>query len=110
MCHLDGMATQYAKWCPVARTLNLVGERWTLLIVRDLLLSDTRRFADLMESVEGIGPGVLSARLKHLESAGLVESRLYSRHPPRAEYALTAKGRALGPVVLALKSFGEQHT
>jgi DNA-binding HxlR family transcriptional regulator len=95
--------------CPIASTLDLVGDRWTLLVVRDLLRG-RRRFAELKESVEGIPGSVLSDRLKQLEENGLVVRRFYSQHPPRAEYLLTAKGHDLGPVVGALSRWGEKYT
>ncbi|MBA4180304.1 MAG: transcriptional regulator [Anaerolinea sp.] len=94
--------------CPVATTLDLVGDRWTLQVVRDLLRGHTR-FNDLRESVEGIPGSVLSDRLKTLEAGGVVVRRFYSHHPPRAEYLLTAKGHALGVVVGALASWGERY-
>jgi len=94
--------------CPVASSLDVVGDRWTLLIVRDLLRGRTR-FADFRQSVEGIPPSVLSARLKLLEEQGIVRRRFYSEHPPRAEYVLTAKGHGLGVVVGALASWGEKY-
>ena len=95
--------------CPVAATLEVIGERWTLLVIRDLLRQKARRFQDLELSLEGISPNTLSARLKRLEEAGIVERRFYEEHPPRAEYVLTDKGRALGPIVLALKRWGETY-
>ena len=95
--------------CPVATSLDLVGDRWTLLVVRDLLRGETR-FSQLRRSVEGITSSVLSDRLKLLEREDLVERRLYSDHPPRAEYLLTAKGHSLGVVVGALASWGEDQT
>ena len=94
--------------CPVAATLELVGDRWTLLIVRDLLRG-RRRFNELRESVEGIPPAVLTARLRVLEAASVVERRPYSNHPPRYEYRLTAKGHALGVVVGALADWGQRY-
>jgi DNA-binding HxlR family transcriptional regulator len=94
--------------CPVARSLDIVGERWTLLIVRDLL-SGAMRFQDLLESMAGVAPNVLSDRLKTLESHGLVKRSFYSDHPPRAEYSLTGKGLELGVVVLALGRWGVRH-
>jgi len=97
----------YGQDCPVASTLDVVGERWTLLILRDLLREGPRKFQDLEASLVGIGPNTLSARLKRLEEEEIVERRFYEQHPPRAEYVLTAKGRALGPVLLALKKWGE---
>jgi DNA-binding HxlR family transcriptional regulator len=93
--------------CPVARALDLFGDRWTLLIVRDLLLDGPRRFSDLARTVAGSSPAILSNRLKRLEQAGLIERRFYSQHPPRAEYLLTPKGESLGPVLGALRQFGE---
>ncbi|MFZ0425477.1 MAG: helix-turn-helix domain-containing protein [Xanthobacteraceae bacterium] len=99
----------YGLDCPVARTLDIVGERWTLLVLRDLLREGPRKFQDLEGSLTGIGPNTLSARLKRLEEAGIVERRFYEQHPPRAEYVLTARGRALGPVLLALKKWGETY-
>lgn len=94
--------------CPVASSLDVVGDRWTLLIVRDLLRGRSR-FADFRQSVEGIPPSILSARLKLLEVQGIVRRRFYSQHPPRAEYVLTAKGHGLGVVVGALASWGEKY-
>jgi DNA-binding HxlR family transcriptional regulator len=94
--------------CPVARTLDIVGARWTLLIIRDLL-PGTMRFQDLQERLPGMAPNVLSDRLKTLEEHGLVRREFYSDHPPRAAYTLTDPGRELGLVVLALGRWGLQH-
>ncbi len=95
--------------CPIAATLKIVGDPWTLLIVRDLLRG-RRRFSELRASVEGISTSVLSARLKVLEDEGIVTRRFYSDHPPRAEYVLTEKGHALGVVVAAMAAWGERYT
>ncbi len=103
------MPKSYGLICPVARALDVVGERWTLLILRDLLTAGPRRFQDLLESLNGIAPTTLSARLKSLEDDGVVERRFYSDHPPRAEYILTAKGEKLGPVVGALREWGRRN-
>jgi DNA-binding HxlR family transcriptional regulator len=94
--------------CPVARTLDIVGERWTLLIVRDLLFG-TLRFQDFLDRLPGLAPNVLSARLKKLEAHGLVRREFYSDHPPRAAYALTEGGRELGVAVLALGRWGMRN-
>jgi DNA-binding HxlR family transcriptional regulator len=104
------MATRYERTCPVARTLEIIGDRWTILIVRDLLLKGQRKFLDFELSLTGISPNTLSARLKILEEAGLIQRRFYEQHPPRAEYLLTDKGRELGPVLRALRAWGEKHT
>ncbi len=102
------MATRYNQPCPVAKTLEVIGDRWTLLVVRDLL-SGTKRFQDLLATLPGIAPNILSARLKLMEEHGLIGRRFYSDHPPRAEYALTDKGRELGVVVGALAAWGGRH-
>jgi DNA-binding HxlR family transcriptional regulator len=94
--------------CPVARSLDIIGDRWTLLVVRDLLRG-RHRFNDLLESCEGISPNLLSARLKALGDAAIVERSFYSEHPPRAEYHLTEKGRALGPAIRAIFEWGERY-
>ncbi len=103
------MARQYSLACPVARALDVIGDRWTILILRDLLLHKTRRFQDFEGSLPKLTPSVLSTRLKTLERAGIVASRMYSEHPPRPEYFLTAKGRELGPVLKAMKRWGERY-
>ena len=102
------MAKRYNQSCPVAKTLEVIGDRWTLLVVRDLLRG-TQRFQDLLGSLPGIAPNILSARLKLMEEHGLIRRTLYSDHPPRAEYALTDKGRELGMVVGALAAWGGRH-
>jgi DNA-binding HxlR family transcriptional regulator len=102
------MAKTYDLDCPVARTLDIVGERWTLLILRDLLRLGARKFSDFQQALPGLAPNTLSDRLKTLEERGIIESRLYERHPPRVEYLLTAKGTALGPVLKALYIWGER--
>jgi DNA-binding HxlR family transcriptional regulator len=93
----------------VARTLDVIGDRWAVLILRDLFRYETRRFQDFEATLPGLTPSVLSARLKELESSAVIRSRKYAEHPPRLEYFLTPKGRELGPVLLALKKWGEKY-
>jgi DNA-binding HxlR family transcriptional regulator len=95
--------------CPVARTLDLIGQRWTALLLRDLLLHGPRRFQDFQDSLPGVAPNTLSARLKAMEDDGLVERVLYSERPPRLEYVLTDRGRSLGPVIRAMREWGLAH-
>ncbi len=97
------------KECPVARALDVVGEKWSLLVLRDLFRKGPLRFQDLEKSLAGVAPNTLSARLKALEAQGVVATRLYERHPPRYEYFLTDKGQALGPVLKALYAWGERY-
>ena len=105
------MARSYRlKSCPVARTLDMIGERWTILILRDLLLQGPRRYQDFQDSLAGVAPNTLSARLKDMEASGLIARKLYSEHPPRLEYHLTDKGKSLGPVLKALRSWGQKHS
>jgi DNA-binding HxlR family transcriptional regulator len=92
--------------CPVACALDVVGDRWTLLVVRDLLLGGPRRYGDLLASGERIPTNILAERLRRLERHGLVERVPYSEHPPRVEYRLTGAGQALGPALDALAQWG----
>jgi DNA-binding HxlR family transcriptional regulator len=95
----------YNQYCATARTLDLVGERWTLLLVRDLL-TGPKRFGDLQKSLRGIGTGLLAARMKHLEREGLVEKITLPPPARTPAYALSEAGRELGPAVLALARWG----
>jgi DNA-binding HxlR family transcriptional regulator len=104
------MNPDYAQYCPVGRTLDIIGDRWAILILRDLILDGPRRFNDLQTSLSRISPNTLSARLKTLEEHGIIERRFYADHPPRAEYVLTAKGNELRPVLRALRVWGEKYT
>ena len=94
--------------CPVACTLDVLGDRWTLLVVRDVIRGK-RRFAELLESAEHIPTNILADRLKRLVSLGVIQSRRYSDHPPRLEYQLTAKGEDLRPVLRAMVEWGVKH-
>src|SRR5205814_240895 len=91
--------------CPIARTLDIVGEWWTLLIIRDALLG-ARRFEEFRNT--GIADNILSSRLDRLVQEGLLERRAYQEHPPRHEYVLTEKGRDLLPVIAALGMWGKK--
>jgi DNA-binding HxlR family transcriptional regulator len=96
--------------CPVARALDIIGERWTILILRDLFREGPRKFADFEASLAGISATTLSARLKKLEEHDILARRFYADHPPRAEYLLTDKGRTLGPLLKLLLDWGTKHT
>ena len=102
------MAKPYNQTCPIARTLDLIGDRWTLLIVRDLLMGSTR-FTQFLETSPGLPSKLLSGRLKKLEEHGLIERVVYSQHPLRAEYHLTEEGRSLAPVIDAIVGWGLDH-
>jgi DNA-binding HxlR family transcriptional regulator len=102
------MNRSYQQICPIARTLDVVGERWALLVLRQLMLGD-RRFAVLEEQLPGIPSRTLSDRLQKLEEHGLVRREVYSEHPLRAEYVLTPEGESLRPVLRALADWGMEH-
>ena len=103
------MSKQYGLPCPVAKSLDIIGDRWTLLIIRDLLAIGPRKYVDLSDSLKGIAPNVLSDRLKLLEAHGLVEREFYEQHPPRALYKLTKKGADLRIVMQALVEWGNKY-
>ncbi len=90
---------------PLARAVEVVGDRWSLLVV-DALLAGSLRFNDLAEAVPGIAPNILSGRLKHLEREGIVVARPYSQRPPRFSYELSASGKELAGVLRLLAHWG----
>jgi len=99
------LARSYQQICPIAQTLDIIGERWTVLIVRELVFGRTK-FSEFQEALPGVPARVLSDRLKKLGAGGIVERSVYSEHPLRAEYRLTSKGESLKPVLGALASWG----
>ena len=96
-----------SQYCPVASTLEVVGERWTLLIVRDVFLG-IRRFDDLQRDL-GVARNVLQTRLERLVEQGVLVKRPYQERPPRHEYRLTEKGADLWPVLVALLQWGDRY-
>src|ERR671933_690894 len=93
--------------CPVCRTAEIVCGKWTLLLVRELA-EGRSRFCELERSLAGISPRTLSLRLRALEEEGIVERATYPAVPPRVEYALTEKGRALIPIIEDMRTYGER--
>jgi DNA-binding HxlR family transcriptional regulator len=93
--------------CPVARTAEIIGNKWTPLIVRDLA-EGQKRFSELERSLRGISPKTLSERLKKLEECKVVVRRCFAEVPPRVEYTLTPKGHALLPVIDSMRLFGQE--
>jgi DNA-binding HxlR family transcriptional regulator len=94
--------------CPIANTLDLVGDKWSLLVIRDML-HGKRTFGELVDSPEGIPTNILADRLKRLEDAGIVVSSAYQERPIRYAYALSEKGAAMGDVLLALVQWGKRY-
>ena len=93
--------------CPVCRTAEIISGKWTLLVIRDLAESSCR-FCELERSLEGISPRTLSLRLRALEEHGIVERHTYPEVPPRVEYVLTEKGKALVPLIEDMRSYGDR--
>jgi DNA-binding HxlR family transcriptional regulator len=101
-------ATKLRSSCAVASTLDLVGDKWSLLVVRDLL-HGKRTYGEILQSPEGIPTNILADRLARLEQTGIIQSAAYQDRPVRYAYTLTPKGRDLGDVVLALVRWGKKH-
>lgn len=94
--------------CPIAVTLDVLGDKWTLLVIRDLLLGK-RTYGELSASPERIPTNILAERLKRLQKAGLVEKKPYQEHPVRYAYALTPKGQELKGVMKAIAAWANRH-
>jgi len=94
--------------CPLEKSLSVIGNKWTFLIIRDLL-NGTKRFGELSRSLEGISPRTLTIRLKELEIDGVISKKIYPEVPPRTEYTLTEKGRALASILDQMKDWSHQY-
>ena len=93
------------KNCPVERTVNVIGGKWTLLILRDLF-DGTKRFGELRASLTGISPKTLTEKLRTLEQDGIIERKIYPEVPPRVEYSLTKRGQTLETIIEAMREWG----
>lgn len=91
--------------CPIERTMQVIGRKWTLLILRDLF-DGTKRFGELSDSLGGISPKTLSERLRQLEEQGIIKRTIYAEVPPRVEYKLTERGESLRNILEAMKEWG----
>jgi DNA-binding HxlR family transcriptional regulator len=96
------------KSCPIETTFRIIGKRWTVLIIRELLMGHTQ-FNRFIENIEGITPKVLTERLRELEHLGIVRRRIVSQYPVRVEYSLTDLGREVEPVLLSAASFSMKY-
>lgn len=94
--------------CPVETTLTLIGDKWKVLILRDLL-PGTKRFGELKKSIGGVSQKVLTAQLRDMEESGLVSRKVYAEVPPRVEYSLTELGQSLKPILDSMKNWGEEY-
>lgn len=94
--------------CPVETTLTLIGNKWKVLILRDLM-QGTKRFGELKRSVGGVSQKVLTAQLRDMEESGLINRKVYAEVPPRVEYSLTELGQSLKPILDAMQNWGEGY-
>ena len=94
--------------CPVEITMGLIGDKWKVLIVRDLL-AGTKRFGELKKSVTGITQKVLTSNLRQMEASGLVKRKVYAEVPPRVEYSLTKTGFSLKPILDSMVQWGNEY-
>jgi DNA-binding HxlR family transcriptional regulator len=101
------MVLQADDSCPVCATADIICGKWTILVIRDLAEGRTR-FCELERSLHGISPRTLSLRLRELEAQGIVARETFPEVPPRVEYSLTSKGRALVPLIDAMRSYGRE--
>jgi DNA-binding HxlR family transcriptional regulator len=99
----------FRSTCSIARTLEVLGDKWTLLIVRDLMWHGKQTFQALQDSAEGVPSNILSDRLKRLEKWGLVRRDAYQQRPVRYAYRVTEQGRSLEPVLLQIMAWGHEH-
>jgi DNA-binding HxlR family transcriptional regulator len=95
--------------CPIDTALKIIGKKFTVLILRDMLFRNERRFNEFLHSVEGINPNTLAIRLREMERNGLVERRIFNESPVRIEYHLTEKGRDLLPILEQVSAFSMKH-
>ena len=95
--------------CPITCTLDIIGDRWTLIVIRDLMFFGKQRFEQFLESPEQISTNILANRLKQLEELGLVKKQPYSNHSRRMNYQLTEKGQSLRPVLKVITAWGIKH-
>ena len=100
------METNTRRNCPVSRVGNLIWDKWSLLILRNLILDGPHRFQDFLNALEGIGPTTLSNRLKALQKSGLIDRQVLDDHPPRTMYQLTQLGTKAQPMMVAIREFG----
>ncbi len=94
--------------CPVETTLTLIGDKWKVLILRDLM-TGTKRFGELKKSVGNVSQKVLTAQLRNMEQSGLLTRKVYAEVPPRVEYSLTETGKSLEPILDAMRVWGEDY-
>lgn len=104
----EQIATKTLPACPVETTLMLIGDKWKVLILRDLM-PGTKRFGELKKSIGSVSQKVLTAQLRDMEESGLVIRQVYAEVPPRVEYSLTELGKSLKPILDSMQNWGEGY-
>lgn len=105
---MDAQNTALLPACPVETTLLLIGDKWKVLILRDLM-TGTKRFGELKKSLGSVSQKVLTAQLRDMEASGIVNRKVYAEVPPKVEYSLTRLGESLRPVIDVMRSWGEDY-
>lgn len=105
---MNGIKSENLPACPVETTLTLIGDKWKVLILRDLM-PGTKRFGELKKSIGSVSQKVLTAQLRDMEANGLVNRKVYAEVPPRVEYSLTELGKSLKPILDAMWDWGEDY-
>ena len=99
---------EFRSGCPIATTLDMIGDKWTLVLIRDMLVGK-KRYQEFLASPEGITTNILASRLRRMEERGLITKSPYQQHPPRSEYLLTDVGRSLHPVLQSICRWANQQ-
>lgn len=97
------------KICPIETAVNLIGHKWKVLILRNLLTSDQQRFRDLQRGITGISQKMLTQQLRQMEEDGLIKRKIYAEVPPRVEYSLTELGWSLQPILNSISTWGKNY-
>ena len=105
---MDAQKTALLPACPVEATLLLIGDKWKVLILRDLM-TGTKRFGELKKSLGSVSQKVLTAQLRDMEASGIINRKVYAEVPPKVEYSLTRLGESLRPVIDVMRSWGEEY-
>ncbi|WOO35917.1 helix-turn-helix domain-containing protein [Anaerocolumna sp. AGMB13020] len=97
------------KSCPIEHTVNLIGHKWKVLIIRNLMNDGTQRFSELSKGINGISQKMLTQQLKQLEQDGIIDRKVFPEVPPRVEYSLTESGNSLKPILDSMNLWGVEH-
>jgi DNA-binding HxlR family transcriptional regulator len=97
------------KSCPIEHTVNLIGHKWKVLILRNLFNNGTQRFSELSKEINGISQKMLTQQLRHMETDGIIYRKVYPEVPPKVEYSLTELGQSLKPILDEMSSWGIEH-